>query len=263
MAYILLTNDDGYQSAGFYPLLMELRKEFSVIAIAPDTERSWIGKSISASIPLEIKEKKIKEEKIFTCSGTPADCAQIGLYDLAKNKPKFVISGINIGENVGHGRILSSGTVGAAMEASIDGVKAISSSLFIPPDIKKKTNFFDEQSYPMFENAAKITVKILKILVNKRLDNKIDLISINIPFNAKIDGEFQITKPFRDPYRKLFHKKGDRFVHITPVLKFENLKEGTDLKAIYDNKISITPINLELVSRDSVERLNKIIQSGW
>ena len=263
MTDILLTNDDGYKSVGFYPLLKELNKEFSVLAIAPETEKSWIGKSISARDVLKVKEKKFQDAIIFTCTGTPADCVQIGLYDFVKNKPTFVVSGINVGANVGHGRILSSGTVGAGMEASIDGVKAIASSLYIPPKIKKKIDFFNGKNYSIFENASKITVKIIKILITQKLDDGIDLISINIPFNAGIDSEFEITKPFRDPYGRLFHKKGDEFVHVYPILKFKNLKQGTDLNALYENKISITPISLELVSKNSLEHLNKIIKDKW
>jgi 5'-nucleotidase len=244
-------------------LLKELNKEFSIVAVAPDSEKSWIGKSISARSNLIVKEVQLNGSKIFACSGTPADCIQIGIYNFLKDKPKLVVSGINIGENVGHGRILSSGTIGAAMEASIDGIKAISTSLYIPPDFKKNTDFFDEKNYFLFENAAKITLKIIKIILNHKFDEDIDLISINIPFDATIDSPFMITKPFRDPYGKLFHKKGDNYIHISPTLRFENLKEGTDLKALSENKISITPISLELVSKNSFNKLNQLISKSW
>ena len=123
MADILLTNDDGYRSVGFLPLLKELSKQFSVVAVAPSEEKSWIGKSISARKELTIQKVKLGDFDIYSLNGTPADCVQVGLYDVLDNKPKLVISGINTGDNVGHARILSSGTVGAAMEASIDGVK--------------------------------------------------------------------------------------------------------------------------------------------
>lgn len=263
MTDILLTNDDGYSSVGFYPLLKELSKEFSVVSVVPDSEKSWIGKSVSKKTALKIKELKLNDTQIFVCSGTPADCAQIGIYDFSKGKPRLLVSGINIGENVGHGRILSSGTIGAAMEASIDGVKAISSSLYVPPNIKETTDFFDKKNYHMCENAAKITMKIVKIFINNKSDDGIDLISINIPFKATIDSEFQITKPFREPYGKLFHKKGEEYIHISPTLKFDNLKEGTDLKALSENKISITPISLELVSENSFKELNQLINKNW
>src|SRR3989344_3881178 len=190
MANILLTNDDGYNSVGFLPLLKELSKEFSVVTVAPTKEMSWIGKSITTKQELELKKIKLGKFNIFTLNGTPADCVQVGLYDVAEKRPTLVVSGINIGENIGYGRILSSGTVGAAMEASIDGVKAISSSLYIPPEIKKKTNFFDPKNHLMFENAAKITLKVIKILNKKKLGKNVDLVSVNIPYKATIDSDF-------------------------------------------------------------------------
>lgn len=263
MADILLTNDDGYRSIGFLSLLKELSKKFSVIAVAPSKEQSCAGKSISRTKELKLKKVKIENNEIFSINGTPADCVQIGLYNILKRKPRLVISGVNTGANVGHGRILSSGTLGASMEASIDGVKSISSSLYIPPEIKEKADFSDPKNYRIFENATKITLKLVEILYGKEIDSDIDFVSINIPFNATIDSEFEITKPFRNPYGKLFHKKHDRFIHINPMLGFDNLKDGTDLKALYNGKISITPINLELVSNSSLQRLNRTIKRDW
>jgi 5'/3'-nucleotidase SurE len=149
------------------------------------------------------------------------------------------------------------------MEASIDGVKAISTSLYIPGEVRKNTDFFSEKSIPLFENAAKITLKIIKILINYDFGDQTDLISINIPYDADAGSQFQITRPFRDPYGRLFHKEGDKYIHMNPILRFDKLTEGTDLKAISDNKISITPICLELVAANSFEKLNKVMKKSW
>lgn len=260
---ILLTNDDGYSCVGFYPLLKELSKEFKVSAIAPTIQKSWVGKSISAHTNFELKKIKIDDFDINTINGTPADCVQVGLYHLLKKPPKLVISGINIGENIGHGRILSSGTVGAALEAAIDGVRAISSSLYIPPAIQKRTDFYDKKNYFIFENAAKITHKLAKILIDVNLDKNIDVISINIPYEATVDSPFEITRPFKEPYGQLFFKQKKILVHANPILEFKDLKEGTDLKALSEGKISITPINLDLVSKDSARDLKETIKNNW
>ncbi len=146
MCEILLTNDDGYNSVGFYPLLKELSADYSVFAIAPSVQKSWVGKSITAHVAIVQKEVAIEGRKVITIAGTPADCVQVGVYHFLKTKPKLVVSGINVGENVGHGRILSSGTVGAAMEAAIDGIQSISTSLAIPFDEKEDINFFDKKN---------------------------------------------------------------------------------------------------------------------
>lgn len=264
MTEILLTNDDGHGSVGIFPLLRELSKEFAVTMVAPSGQRSWVGKSISFHNEIELKKIKIGEYDAYSCTGTPADCVQIGLYDVLEKKPELVVSGINLGNNAGHGRILSSGTVGAAMEASIDGVKAVSVSLHIPDDIKDKTDFYDPKNYKMFENAAKIILKVIKRVIDIDFGDGIDLISVNIPFDATVDSGFDITRPFRDPYGKLFERKGgSSFAHTNPSLEFSNPKEGTDLKALSEGKISITPISLELVSDGPMKRLRDIIEKEW
>src|SRR6185369_14008527 len=101
MKKILLTNDDGYRSIGFTPLLKELSKNFSVTAVAPSDEQSWIGKSISARRKLLLKQETLEGSTIHTINGSPADCVQIGVYDVLDTKPDLVVSGINIGENIG------------------------------------------------------------------------------------------------------------------------------------------------------------------
>jgi 5'-nucleotidase len=209
--------------------------------------------------------KKVKRDdfEIFTINGTPADCIDIGLYDILDSFPKMVISGINQGANVGHARILSSGTIGAAMEASIEGVKALASSLRIPREIKKTLNLFDKKNYIVFENPAKITVKLVKILIDKEFDDDVDLFSVNMPFDVSLTSEIEITKPSMEPYGKLFHKKDGGFGLITPSLKFENLQDGTDLKALYEGKISITPVSLALVSNPSIKKVEQIIKNEW
>ena len=263
MTDILLTNDDGYKSAGFLPLLKELSKEFSVVVVVPNKEKCWIGKAITTKERLRLKKVKLDGFDIFTLNGTPADCVQIGLYNLLDSFPKMVVSGINQGANVGHARILSSGTVGAAMEASIEGVKALASSLRIPREIKKTLDLFDEKNYAVFENAAKITAKLAKLLIDKEFDNDVDLFSANIPFNVSLDAGIEITKPFKNPYGKLFYEEEDGFILRTPNLDFENLQDGTDLKALSEGKISLTPISLALFSNSSIKKVEQTIKNEW
>jgi len=264
MPDILLTNDDGYNSAGFFPLLKELSRHFSVFSITPDLEKSWIGKAITTKKELKIKKIKKENYEIILVNGNPADCVQIGFYNILEKKPKLVLSGINQGSNVGSARILSSGTIGAAMESSIEGVFSIASSLRIPKQIKKTLNLFDEKNYVYFENAAKITAKLTRILIDKKFDSKVDLFSINIPFDATLESDIAITKPFKDPYGQLFHlKENGSLYHKTPRLEFKNLKKGTDLKALSEGKISITPISLDLVSKNNLDKVERLITDSW
>jgi len=262
MVDILLTNDDGYKCRGFLALYQELSKHYSVVAIAPAEEKSWIGKSISKFGALELKKTIIDGLEVHYVNGTPADCVQIGIYDLLKEKPKLVVSGINVGANVGHGRILSSGTVGAAMEASIDGVKSIASSMYIQ-DLANKDEFFHVKDNSPFEQAAQVTTRMITILFDQDLGTDVDLISINIPQDATENTDFETTVPFREPYGRLFHKKDGKFIHVVPPFELEKLEVGTDLKTLVDGKISITPISLELASKKSMKSVDGIIRSQW
>jgi 5'-nucleotidase len=263
MTDILITNDDGYKSAGFVPLIKELLKEFSVTAVVPDRGRSWIGKAITTKKELRLKKINYQGVDMFLLEGTPADCVQIGLYDIVDTRPKMVISGINIGLNIGQARTLSSGTIGAAIEGSLDGVRAIASSLSIPLNIRDNlTDFYHPKSYPLFENAAKITTKIATIVINKAF-NDVDLFSLNIPFHATIDTPLEITTLFKTRYGRLFHKKGTKFIHRTPPVEFKKMIEGSDLKALNENKISLTPMNISFAAHHSLKTVEQVFKQEW
>ena len=262
MTYILLTNDDGYKAIGFYPLLRELIKKYKVTSVVPDGQRCWIGKAITTNKPLELNKIDLMGNEINTCTGTPADCVQLGLFNVLKKKPRLVVSGINIGENIGHARMMSSGTVGAAIEASINNYKAIASSLYIPRELYGTIDFEDPKDYAVFDNAARITAKLVEIFIDTDFLSYTDLISINIPLKASINSECVVAKPFKLPYGDVFEKKGELFVHKGCAQIFEDLP-GTDIKAIEDGKISVTPVSLDLVSLKAIPIVADIIKEKW
>jgi 5'-nucleotidase len=261
MVDILLTNDDGYRSAGFLPLLKQLSKEFSVIAVTPSSERSWIGKCIT--VGHEVKHEKIQFGgfTVHSFDGTPADCVQIGLYNLLKSPPKLVVSGINLGVNAGHARILSSGTLGACMEAAIEGVPALATSIHMTLKEKKGIDLFSPKTYPLFESPAKITLKLVKKLHDLEFGKDFDLISVNMDIRATVDTDVEVTRPFKAPYGQMFFpsKKG-RFKHVCPQIEFKDMQKGTDLKALHEGKISVTPIGLDLLPRGSTKNLEDALR---
>jgi 5'-nucleotidase len=263
MPNILLTNDDGYQAIGFYPLLKELSKDFKVVAVAPLNKMSWKGKSITYNQDIAVKKKQLEEFEVYAVDGTPADCVQIGLYDFCETRPDFVVSGINIGMNAGHGRVLSSGTMGAGMEAAIDGIKAIASSLHITHDKDDEIDYFSRDFYHIYHQPAKITAKIIKILINQHLEEDVDLMSINMPFEATEQTPVEITSIARDKYGQLFKGENNIFKHTHPPIKLSGHKKGTDLNAINNGNISLTPISLDLTSERSKKRLEELIQESW
>jgi 5'/3'-nucleotidase SurE len=165
--------------------------------------------------------------------------------------------------NIGRARTLSSGTIGAAIEGSIDGVRAIASSLSIPMKIRdNKIDFYHPKNYRFFENAAQITTKITSIIINKTFDG-VDLFSLNIPFDATIDTPLAITTLFKTRYGRLFHKKGKTFIHQTPPVEFKNMEEHSDLQALHDNKISLTPMNISFAAHQSYDNVQHIFKEEW
>jgi 5'-nucleotidase len=264
---ILLTNDDGYQAIGFYPLMRELSKDFQVIAVAPDSKKSWQGKAISCYQPLKVKEVQLEEFSVYAVNGTPADCVQLGLYDLSVKTPDFVVSGINIGMNAGHGRILSSGTAGAAIEAAINEVPALASSLHLTEQHDQAINYFDRKFYYVYDQAAIITAKLVRIAMQNKLPEDTDLLSVNIPFTATIDSPCEVTSIARDKYGPIFVKEGEEFVHMrrkdAKPVSTKNFPSGTDLHALDQEHISVTPVSLDLTSHSSKEKLQHFINQTW
>lgn len=127
--HILLTNDDGIRADGILQLAeLIVKKGHRVTICAPDSEKSAMSHSISITRPLRVKESTLFGMRAISVDGTPADCARLGVYLLRDDKPDICISGINRGSNLG-GACIYSGTVGAAMEASMAGCAAIASSL--------------------------------------------------------------------------------------------------------------------------------------
>ncbi len=263
MVDILLTNDDGYKSVGFIPLLKELSKDFSVLAIAPSEKKSWTGKSITKEKTLTLKKIKKYGFDIFLLDGTPADCVQVGVNNILRKYPKMVVSGINNAPNVGIARFLSSGTVGAAMEASLCGIKAAAFSYCPYLSMYRKTknppDLFNSKNYYIFEDAVKITARIIKALIKKDFKD-IDLFSINIPLGATINSGIKFTKLFRDSKWHLFQKENNKFLHYSPFVERKDLKQNTDLESLDEGKISITPISLSLTSEKLLKRTELLIK---
>lgn len=126
---ILLTNDDGIHAPGLAALCRELRPLGELAVVAPDGEQSAVGHAISLISPLRVKQVTLPGDlQGWAVSGTPADCVKIALAELLPAPPDLVVSGINLGPNVGI-NVLYSGTVSAATEAAILGVRAVAVSL--------------------------------------------------------------------------------------------------------------------------------------
>src|ERR687884_2243594 len=128
---IVLTNDDGIDAAGLLAARKALEEVGEVLTVAPDRNRSGVGRAISFGAPLRVEERRMADGGVgYACTGTPVDCVRLVALGLMDFEPDVVVSGINHGENLGDD-ITYSGTVAGAMEGIVIGVPGIAVSLSI------------------------------------------------------------------------------------------------------------------------------------
>ena len=184
--HILLTNDDGYQAPGIARLAKTLMEHGHRVTVsAPDSERSAASHGISITVPLRAREISVEGAAGWAISGTPADSARLGLYLMRDDAPDICISGINQGSNLG-GACIYSGTVNAAMEASMAGCPAIAVSL---------ASFTDRNFAPAAEKAA----AFLDYAVSHPLKRG-EIYNINVPAGDNLRDGFWFTQTMGPDY---------------------------------------------------------------
>ena len=172
--HVLIANDDGIFAPGIRALAKAAAAAgHRVTVFAPDEQRSAAGHSFSITKPLHAKPVDYDGIRAFSVDGTPADCARLGLYLLKDDPVDFVLAGINKGANRG-AAILYSGTVGAAMEASLCGVPGLAVSL---------CSHLDRD----YEEAAALGVRAMEWAVHHPLPRG-EIYNLNVPFGVKIRG---------------------------------------------------------------------------
>ena len=172
--HVLIANDDGIFAPGIRALAKAAAAAgHRVTVFAPDSQRSAAGHSFSITKPLHAKPVDYDGIRAFSVDGTPADCARLGLYLLKDDPVDFVLAGINKGANRG-AAILYSGTVGAAMEASLCGVPGLAVSL---------CSHLDRD----YEEAAALGVRAMEWAVHHPLPRG-EIYNLNVPFGVKIRG---------------------------------------------------------------------------
>lgn len=246
---VLITNDDGIFSPGLFSLKQALEKTARVAVIAPDKNRSAIGRGITIGESLDVEEVSFVDgSRGYSVDGTPVDCVRLASLGFLEWQPDIVISGINLGVNLGDD-ITYSGTVAAAFEGIMLGIPAIAVSIERALD--------DDYN---FDKVAAFTARLAGKIVENHLPGNI-LLNINSPNlpDAQIRGA-EVTRLgkriYRDqlvedmngdgpPGRKRYHIYGD-----DPSYHEE---EGTDFHAINQNKISVTPIHFALTNLAGME----------
>lgn len=240
---ILLTNDDGVSSVGLWAAYEALAPIADVTVVAPATQQSAVGRSISIFEPLRSNRIMMNGIPAWSVAGKPTDAVIIGLYALRLN-PALIVSGINIGENLSFESIMTSGTVGAALEGSNQGTKGIAFSL----QVEDQGDKFDDPRHheQNFDTAKKIVRDVASRVLARGFCPHADVINVNIPSDVR--GGYEITrlarKLFHTGVEKRFDPRGRPYFWINGPL-IEDAEEGTDVHAIRKGNVSITPITLD------------------
>jgi 5'-nucleotidase len=253
---ILLTNDDGVSSVGIWAAYEALSPVADVTIVAPATQQSAVGRSISIFEPLRVNTISINGIPAYAVAGKPTDAVIIGLYAL-RLEPDLVVSGVNIGENLSYESIMTSGTVGAALEASNQGTKAIAFSLQVEDQGDK---FDDPRSHRQSFDATKNVVRdVVSQVLEHGFSSRADVINVNIP--SVIKGGYEVTrlarKLFLTGVEQRLDPRGRPYYWINGPLT-DDAEEGTDVHAIRKGNISVTPITLDCTAFPAEEETRKV-----
>ncbi len=247
---ILITNDDGINADGLIELKKSLENEHNVYVIAPLKEQSGSSHSLTMNMPLRVYEYG---KNFYAVDGTPTDCVMLGLNKIFEDiKFDLLISGINYGANLGDD-LTYSGTVAGAMEGCLMGLPSIAISIDV--DFQKRP------VYVHYESA----IKFLKILISNGLNFKKDtFLNVNVPDKPfqEIKG-IKVTRQGKRTYKDVIVEntdpRGQKYYWIagTPVILCKD--EDTDIYAVENSYVSITPIKMDLTDYDFMNELTNFL----
>ena len=250
--HILVTNDDGVTAPGLLALAQEMRKLGKVSIMAPD--RNWSGKGHVKTFgrPLRIKEVQLADgSTAYTSDGAPSDCVALGILGFFEQEFDLVVSGINPMPNLGHD-VTYSGTVTAAMEAVIWNVCGIAFSL---------GSTHNHLAHLDYEPAAKVAYQIADNAINNSIPAGIFL-NVNIPHlpGEEIKGyriTSQGTRIYHDRIEKRIDPRGEPYYWISGDAPTGIPFPGTDVGALAEGYVSVTPLHLNLTAYPAQQVLNR------
>ncbi len=244
---ILLTNDDGIYATGIAAINKTLGEIGDVVTVAPEAEQSGTGHSITWAHPLRYRKVYVKNKFFgYAVSGSPADCVKLGVMGIMKELPDLVVSGINLGANVGI-HVLYSGTVASAIEGAILGIPSVAVSV-------------DVSGYTDLEYAAVVARDIIKEIMKNKLP-KCTLINVNIPSlkREEIKGirfTRQCTHGFEESVDERKDPGGRTYYWLVGGMEVAVEEEGTDIQSINYGYISITPQRYDLTDHNLLKSIS-------
>jgi 5'-nucleotidase len=246
--HILVTNDDGVDAPGLLALQKTLQEVGEVTVFAPDHNWSAAGHTRTMHKPLRVNQVTLPDGTLaYTTTGAPSDCVALVILGFLDHQPDLVVSGINQGANVGHD-ITYSGTIAAAMEAVISGIPALAVSL-------------DSYENQDFAYAARFVARLVRLVLERGLLPN-TFLNVNVPAvpPAEIAG-IQITRlgqrVYRDRLVERQDPRGRNYYWIGGEPPSGVPEEGTDIWALANNCISITPLHLDMTEYKMVEELKR------
>ena len=249
--HILVTNDDGVLAPGLLSLAQEMRKLGKVSILAPDRNWSGGGHVKTLDRALRVKEVRLTDgTPAFASDGAPSDCVALATLGYFKEPIDLVVSGINAGANLGHD-VTYSGTVTAAMEAVIAGVPGIAVSL---ETIERHIGDID------YDPAARIAGKILQQVIENGLSHE-TLLNVNVPLlpEEKLRG-IKITRQGLRVYHSRLDERTDPrgrpYYWIGGDAPTGVPECGTDVGALAEGFVSVTPLQLDLTAYRTLTDLN-------
>ena len=231
---ILLSNDDGYFAPGLEHLASALAAHADLTVVAPERDRSGASNSLTLDRPLSVRRAA---NGFLFVNGTPTDCVHLAVTGLLDEMPDMVISGINLGANMGDDTIYS-GTVAAATEGFLLGIPSIAISL-------------TSKTAQHFETAAQVAVDLVRM--HREHAPKVWLLNVNVPDVAHADlAGFAVTRLGRrhraENVVRAENPRGQTVYWVGAAGPAADAGAGTDFRAIDEQRVSVTPLQIDLTN---------------
>lgn len=234
---IVVSNDDGFQAPGLRALADGLETFADVVVVAPERERSAVSHSISLHKPLRLEQWDTNR---YWSSGTPTDCVYLAVVHLLERRPDLVVSGINRGPNLADD-VLYSGTVAAAMEATLMDLPAVAFS--------QELGGGDVDEPALYGAAVELAAALVRDALEHGIPHR-TLLNVNVPRGYAAQSGWEVTRLGRRNYQREVRvnedPRGRRYYWIGgPRIGWFDVP-GSDCNAVRDGKASVTPIHLDL-----------------
>jgi 5'-nucleotidase len=259
---ILLSNDDGIRSPGLWAAAEALQTLGEVAIVAPRDQWSGAGRSIPSTMSGRVYPEQTglngRTWQAYGVDGTPAQAVQLALLEILPRRPDLVVAGINYGENVGSG-VTISGTIGAALEGAAFGCPALAVSL------QTETHYNLSHSAEVdFSTAAFFTRQFALRLLTLPPQPDVDVLKVDVPEGATPASPWRLTRVSRERYYHAIKPVRANLSDPAIVGYYRNVdpaivEPDSDVSALIDQCVSVTPLSLDLTSRVDLGELTKIL----